>query len=63
MKYISESQPIHVVPHQTTELSSTHIFKYLISEEGIIFRLNNGVVQVNNAFFSKKLELLYLRFI
>lgn len=61
MKYISESQPIHVVPHQTTELSTTHIFKYLISEEGIIFRLNNGVVQVNIALF--KLELLYLRFI
>lgn len=47
IQYISESQPIHVVSHQTAELSTTHIFKYLISEDGIVFRLNNGVVQFN----------------
>lgn len=46
MSYISTSQPLNLVVPQATELSTTHVFKYLISDEAITFRLNNGVVQV-----------------
>jgi hypothetical protein len=33
---------------KTTKLTRTHLFKYNVSDQAIAFRLNNGVVQVNN---------------
>jgi hypothetical protein len=45
MSYISINLPLNAVVPQATELSTTHISKYLITEEWITFRLNNGVIQ------------------
>jgi hypothetical protein len=44
--YIIGSLPIDNHVKQAIEPTKIHVFKYIVANEGLAFRLNNGVIQV-----------------